>query len=211
MEIKEASGALDRNPTLTCPGGTRPDASERRTHGPPFHGITTARTCLRGSRQRRSPHDATKLRNGGTVRSRARVSPNPAPQRHPFPTDPTCNYRSLRRHNRNVRPDRSGIPCRSTALTGHLPRGMTDRPGPGVAREWNQTFARPPRLPGKTPRPDRQPELPKAVKPEEAPVIPEDRSSAFTHHRPLRAGRLGSDFKAGVADVLSFPRALACR
>lgn len=154
-QIKEASGALDRNPTLACPGGTRPDASERQARGPSSHGSTTARTCLRGSRQRRSPHDATKPRDGGTVRSQARVGPNPlrsATRSRPIrpATVAACAVTTA-----NTRPDRSGIPCRSTALAGHLPSGMTDRPGPGVARERNQTFALSPHLPGKTPRPDR--------------------------------------------------------
>jgi hypothetical protein len=169
--------------------GTRPVA--------PWH--TTDRTCLRGFRQRRSPRDATNHHDGGAVKPQARVDPN-------LPRSATCS-RPIRPAavaacadtTTNIRPDRSDIPCRSTALAGHLPSGMTDRPGPGVAREQNQTFARPPHLPGKTPRPDRQPGSPKAVRPEEIPIIPEDRSPCFIHHRPLRTWRLGSGIQAGVA------------
>jgi len=61
-----------------------------------------------------------------TPRRRNLAVPSPsrsgfAPQRHPFPTGSARRHRSLRRHD-DCRPtDRSGIPCRSTALVGRPP------------------------------------------------------------------------------------------
>jgi hypothetical protein len=169
-----------------------------------------ARACLRGFRRRPSPENVVKPRSGGTVRPRTRVDPvslRSATRSRPVRPAVTAACAAV---PTAVRPDRSGIPCRSTALVVGVPCGTTSRPGPGVAREQDQTFARSSCLPGKTS--DRTGNL--ASEGREARrnfSCPGGPFVCFSCHHPSRAGALAQAFRRASQIVLPFPRALACR
>lgn len=124
-----------------------------------------------------------------TPRRRDREAPSPsrpsrAPQRHPFPTGSARPHRGLRRHDdrRPTRPERHPVPLYGAGGRHPSRDGQPPRPGRRARAEPNlrPTFA----LSGKSAPAGPATSPPKAVRPEEALVAPEDRSSALPTANP---------------------------